>query len=135
VFFLIKLVPLQRGLTSLRLSMGADPFRGLTEARAMGIEVWWALITGNMEAMARRYKSNCIHPALESTWFQPLNMTGDLLVSNFAYKFNSCHYIMADIENVMRKGLTNKNTRDIVSPAVGRVACRVGGCPLVSPVS
>ena len=39
-------------LVTLRESMGTDPFRGLAEAREMGIEVWWALITGNMEAIA-----------------------------------------------------------------------------------
>jgi hypothetical protein len=38
------------------------------------------------------YKLNAVDPALESAWFQPLNLKCDILVSKFAFKCNLYRY-------------------------------------------
>jgi hypothetical protein len=48
------------------------------------------------------YKLNTVDPGLESTWFQPLSLRSDILVSQFAFTFNLCRYTL-ELEPVFER--------------------------------
>jgi hypothetical protein len=38
------------------------------------------------------YKSNPVNKSVKAAWFQRLNLSSEILVSNFAFKFSLCRY-------------------------------------------
>jgi hypothetical protein len=51
-------------------------------------------VTGILNIVVGLCKFNQVDSALQSAWFQPLNLSSEFLVSKFAFKFNLYRYIV-----------------------------------------
>jgi hypothetical protein len=96
-----------------------DPDAGVREASAelMGL-------LREAATVGALYKLNPVDPPLESAWFQPLNLSSEKLVSNFAFQagFNSYRYAPAHVDALQaRMSDGDEAVRDAAMDALARL--------------